>query len=238
MISDSSVPECATTEVKRILTIEDDSALQRALKRLFESKGYSVDLAKDGTSGLELFRTRRPSVVLLDLCLPDIPGREICQQITRVAPGLPVIVLSAKADVEDKVVLLEMGARDYVTKPFSPNELLARVRVALRSSQTDLANVCFFDDVTVNFPSVNVTRGGCAVRLTAKEFKILKFMIRNAGRAISRHELLNEVWGYREYPFTRTVDNHIQRLRRKLERDPSNPTHFLTLPCVGYKFVS
>jgi DNA-binding response OmpR family regulator len=234
---DSSVPEGATTEVQQILAIEDDSALQRALKRLFESKGYSVDLAKDGMSGLELFRLRRPSAILLDLCLPDISGQEVCRQITRVAPRLPVIVLSAKADVADKVVLLEMGARDYVTKPFSPRELLARVRAALRSTQADLANVFCFDDVTVDFPKAEVTRGGCSVGLTAQEFKTLEFMIRNPGRAISRHELLNEVWGYRDYPFTRTVDNHIQRLRYKLERDPRHPTHFRTLPRVGYKFV-
>ncbi len=237
MTSDSSVPERASAEAQRILAIEDDSALQRVLKRLLESQGYSVDLAKDGNSGLELFRKRRPSAIVLDLRLPDISGQEVCQQITRVAPGLPVIVLSAKADVADKVVLLEMGARDYVTKPFSPRELLARVRAALRSTQADLASIFCFDDVTVTFPNAQVTRGGCPVRLTAKEFKFLKFMIRNAGRVISRHELLNEVWGYRDYPFTRTVDSHIQKLRRKLERDPSHPTHFRTLSCVGYKFV-
>src|SRR5713226_4816980 len=237
MTSDGSVPERASTEALRILAIEDDDAVQRVLKRLFETEGYTVDLAKDGLSGLEHFCKTRPSAIVLDLRLPDISGQEVCQQIARVAPGLPVIVLSAKADVADKVVLLEMGARDYVTKPFSPRELLARVRAALRSTQGDLANVFCFDDVTVNFPNAEVTRGGCSVGLTAKEFKTLKFMIRNAGRVISRHELLNEVWGYRDYPFTRTVDNHIQRLRHKLERDPRHPTHFRTLSCVGYKFV-
>ncbi len=146
-------------------------------------------------------------------------------------------MLTARADVGDKVALLEIGARDYVTKPFSPTELLDRVRVALRSPQGDLAEIFCFGDVTVNFPNAKVTRGGCAARLTAKELKILTFMIRNTGRAISRHELLNEVWGYREYPFSRTVDNHIQRLRHKLEKGPSHPTHFRTLLCVGYKFV-
>ena len=237
MTSDSSVPERASMEAQRILAIEDDSVLQRVLKRLFESQGYSVDLAKDGNSGLELFRKRRPSAIVLDLRLPDISGQEVCRQIARVAPGLPVIVLSAKADVADKVVLLEMGARDYVTKPFSPRELLARVQAALKSTQADLANVFCFDDVTVNFPNAEVKRGGCSVGLTVKEFKTLEFMIRNPGRVISRHELLNDVWGYRDYPFTRTVDNHIQRLRHKLERDPRHPTHFRTLPRVGYKFV-
>jgi DNA-binding response OmpR family regulator len=237
MISDSSVPDHARAEAHRILAIEDDSAIQRVLKRLFESEGYDVDLAKDGASGLELFRKSRPSAIVLDLRLPDISGREVCQQVTRVAPGLPVIVLSATADVGDKVVLLEIGARDYVTKPFSPRELLARVRTALRSPQADLANVFCFDDITVNFPSAEVMRGGRTVEFTAKEFKTLKFMIQNAGRVISRHELLNEVWGYHDYPRTRTVDTHILSLRNKLERDPSQPIHFRTLSRVGYKFV-
>jgi DNA-binding response OmpR family regulator len=153
MISDGSVPDSAIAEAHRILVIEDDSATQRALKRLFESEGYDVDLAKDGTSGLELFRKRVPSAIVLDLRLPDMSGQDVCRQITRVAPDLPVIVLSATADVAEKIVLLEIGARDYVTKPFSPRELLARVRTALRTAQADLANVYFFDDVTVNFPN-------------------------------------------------------------------------------------
>jgi two-component system catabolic regulation response regulator CreB len=136
MTSDGSVPERASTEAPRILAIEDDSAIQKVLKRLFETEGYSVDLAKDGLSALERFCKRRPSAIILDLLLPDISGEEVCQQITRIAPGLPVIVLSAKAEVADKVVVLEMVACDYVTKPFSPRELLARIRVAIK--QVDL----------------------------------------------------------------------------------------------------
>jgi len=234
---DDSLSYRAPTEAQRILAIEDDCALRRVLKQLFESEGYSVDLAEDGTSGLKCFRERRPSAIILDLGLPDISGQEVCQQITRVAPGMVVIVLSAKADVADKVVLLEMGARDYVTKPFSPRELLARVRAALRSAQAGLANVLCFDDVTVNFPNAEAIRGGRSIELRPKEFKILKFMVSNAGRVISRNELLNEVWGYADYPLTRTVDTHIQTLRHKLERDPSHPIHFQTLSRVGYRFV-
>jgi DNA-binding response OmpR family regulator len=237
MTSDSSVSDRSSTEAQRILAIEDDSAVRRVLKRLFESEGYAVELAKDGTSGLELFRKTMPLAIVLDLLLPDIPGQEVCQQLTAIAPGVAVIVLSAKANVADKVMLLEMGACDYVTKPFSPRELLARVRVALRSAQANLASVFCFDGITVNFPSAEVMRGGCSVGLRAKEFQTLQFMIRNAGRVISREELLNEVWGYHDYPLTRTVDSHIQQLRHKLEMDPSHPVHFLTLPRVGYKFV-
>jgi DNA-binding response OmpR family regulator len=242
MTSDGSVPERESTEVPRILAIEDDSAIQKVLKRLFETEGYCVDLANDGLSGLDHFWKRRPSAIVLDLLLPDISGQEVCQQITRVAPGLPVIVLSAKAAVSDKVVLLEMGACDYVTKPFSPKELLARIRVAirrvdLRSAQVAAGNVFRFDDVTVNIPNAEVTRGGCSVFLRATEFKILVFMIRNSRRVVSREELLKEVLGYQTCPSTRAVDNHILKLRLKLEKNRSDPVHFRTVQRVGYKFV-
>jgi DNA-binding response OmpR family regulator len=238
MNSGSSISDRGSPETQRILAIEDDSAVRRVLKRLFESEGYGVDLAKDGISGLELFRSRMPSAIVLDLLLPDISGEEVCRQITPVAPKVAVIVLSARAAVADKVTLLEMGAHDYLTKPFSPRELLARVRAALRSAQASGESVFCFDDVTVNFSSTEVRRDGCLVGLTAKEFKTLQFMIRNAGRVISRNELLNEVWGYHDYPLTRTVDTHIRQLRHKLEMDPSRPVHFRTLPRVGYKFVA
>jgi DNA-binding response OmpR family regulator len=235
--SNISESDRTSTEAQRILAIDDDCAVRRVLKRLFESEGYAVDLAKDGMSGLELFRKRMPLAIILDLLLPDISGQEVCKQITPVAPEVAIIVLSAKADVADKVKLLEMGVHDYVTKPFSPRELLARVRAALRSAQANLASVFCFDGVTVNFPSAEVRRGGGLVGLTAKEFQTLQFMIRNAGRVISRKELLNEVWGYHDYPLTRTVDTHIQQLRHKLETNPSHPIHFLTLARVGYRFV-
>lgn len=242
MKSNSPVPEHGLTAAQRILVIEDDGATQRVLKRLFEPEGYAVDLAKDGTSGLELFRKMRPSAVVLDLRLPDISGQEVCQQIRQVALRLPIIVLSAKSEVEDKVLLLRLGADDYVTKPFSPRELLARVRVALRrvdpgSAQAAEGNVFRFDDVIVNIPNAEVTRGGCSVSLTGMEFKILAFLTRNPQRVITREELLTKVFGYQSCPATRTVDNHIRRLRQKLEKDSSDPVHFRTLHSVGYKFV-
>jgi DNA-binding response OmpR family regulator len=226
--------------MQQILIIEDDIKLQKVLQRLFESEGYSVDLAKDGLSGLEVFRKKRPSAIILDLRLPDISGQEVCQQITGVDPGLPIIVLSAKAEVADKVLLLETGARDYVTKPFSPTELLARVQAALRLAQlaqNPFGNVFRFGDVTVDFREAMVTRSGWSVSLPTKEFETLKFMIRNAQRVISRDELLSAVWGYDDCPETRTVDTHIFKLRQKLETDPARPVHFRTIPRVGYKFV-
>ena len=149
-----------------------------------------------------------------------------------------MIVLSAASDVSDKVLLLELGADDYVTKPFSPRELLARVRAALRRTRGPRpADVNAFDGISVDFIKMEVARDGQSIGLTAQEFKTLKFLMQNAERVISRDELLNEVWGYQNYPSTRTVDNHILKLRQKLEKDPANPVHFRTVHGMGYKFV-
>jgi DNA-binding response OmpR family regulator len=147
-------------------------------------------------------------------------------------------VLSAKTDVADKVLLLEMGADDYVTKPFSPRELLARVRAALRRTQrTEPSDQYVFGEVVVNFVKMELTRGGQPVPMTTQEFKLLKYFVQGPGRVFSRSELLNEVWGYQNYPSTRTVDNHIWKLRLKLEDDPGNPLYFQTVHGTGYKFV-
>jgi DNA-binding response OmpR family regulator len=225
---------------ERILVIEDDRAVQKALKRLFEAEGFAVDIAGNGAAGLEMFRTAAPSVLVLDLSLPGTPGQDVCREISQAAPSLPIVVLSARTEVMDKVLLLELGAHDYVTKPFSPRELLARVRTAMRRSQsmrTPLTETFAFGDVKVDFTKMELWREGNLVPLTSQEFKVLKFMIQNAERVLSREELLNHVWGYRNYPSTRTVDNHILRLRQKLEKDPANPLHFRTVHSSGYKFV-
>lgn len=222
----------------KILVIEDDRAIQKALKRLFESEDYAVQIAVDGNAGLESFRSALPSLVVLDLRLPGVPGRDVCREIKEHAPNLPIIVLSAKTDVADKVLLLELGADDYVTKPFSPRELLARARTAMRRvNQPAVGNTFAFGDVLVDFSKMELTKAGQLVSLTAQEFKALKFFVHNQGRVVSRDELLNEVWGYQNYPSTRTVDNHILRLRQKLEPDPSDPTHFKTVHGAGYKFI-
>jgi DNA-binding response OmpR family regulator len=225
--------------VDRILVVEDDRAVQRALKRLFEAEGYAVQAVADGNAAVEIFRNSVPSAVVLDLRLPGIPGRAVCSELKKHAPAVPIIVLSAASDVSDKVLLLELGADDYVTKPFSPRELLARVRAALRRTTRPAPTEQFsFDDIHIDFTKMEVVKEGKAIALTAQEFKTLKFMAQNAERVITRDELLNEVWGYHNYPSTRTVDNHILKLRQKLERDPANPVHFRTVHGVGYKFVS
>jgi len=218
--------------------IEDDRTVQKALKRLFEGAGYRVDSRFDGSAGLEAFRALPPSAVVLDLRMPGRPGQEVCREIKQQSPALPIIVLSATTDVTDKVLLLELGADDYVTKPFSPRELLARVQAAIRRSNRSVTSDVFgFGDVAVDFARMDVVRDGRPVVLTAQEFKLLKFMVKNQERVFSREELLNEVWGYENYPSTRTVDNHVLRLRQKLEKDPADPVHFRTVHGVGYKFI-
>src|SRR6266849_5497222 len=232
-----------------VLVVEDSRAMQRTLQRLFESDSLQVQIASDGPSGLELFRKQLPCAVVLDLKLPGISGKELCRQFKALAAFVPIVVLSANSEIEDKVLLLELGADDYVTKPFSPQELLARVRRAMRRgaakpqpvSSVPAKNVSHevlkFGDARVDFTSMEASQGGKPVTLTAQEFKLLKFFAGSPGRVLSRDELLNEVWGYQNYPSTRTVDNHILRLRQKLERDPASPVHFRTVHGMGYKFV-
>lgn len=225
--------------MKKILVVEDDPAVQRALKRLFEAEEFAVEIKSDGKSGLDAFRAAAPSAVILDLRLPEMSGSEVCREIKKKAPALPVIVLSAKSDVTDKVLLLELGADDYVTKPFSPRELLARLQAALRrTARAEVGDIFTFGNISVDFAKMEIVRDGHAVAMTAHEFKLLKFLVQNAGRVIPRSELLNEVWGYQNYPSTRTVDNHIWKLRLKLESEPDNPVHFLTVHGAGYKFMA
>src|SRR6202008_1802842 len=232
-----------------VLIIEDSRPMQRTLQRLFESDSLQVQIAADGPSGLEFFRKKLPCAVVLDLKLPGISGKELCREFKSLAVSVPIIVLSANSEVEDKVLLLELGADDYVTKPFSPKELLARVRRAMRrgsptfSSAANMATetaqheLLLFGDVKIDFTSMEATRGGKELTLTAQEFKLLRFLARSPNAVASREKLLNEVWGYENYPTTRTVDNHILRLRQKLEPDPANPRYFLTMHGAGYKFA-
>jgi DNA-binding response OmpR family regulator len=231
-------PATPTQPPGRILVVEDDPAVQKALKRLFETEGYVVEVQANGKSALESFQAAPPAVIILDLRLPKLSGSEVCKEVKAQAPTLPIIILSATSDVSDKVLLLELGADDYVTKPFSPRELLARVHAALRhTSRIANVSVVSFDGISLDFKKMEVLRDGKIVVLTAQEFKTLHFLVQNADRVISRDELLNEVWGYQNYPSTRTVDNHILKLRQKLERDPSSPVHFRTVHGMGYKFV-
>ena len=221
-----------------ILVIEDDPRMQKVLRRMFMDEHYSVVIAGDGQSGLDLFRSEHPLAVVLDLILPRISGRELCQKLKNISAGTPVIVLSAITEVADKVLLLELGADDYVTKPFSPRELTARVQAAMRRQRKPLVPVVYrFGECEVDFQKMTARRGTTDVVLTAHEFKLLKFFTEHAESVLTRSVLLNEVWGYNFYPTTRTVDNQILKLRQKLEPDPTNPKHLLTIYGAGYKFV-
>jgi len=176
--------------------------------------------------------------VVLDLILPHISGRELCQMFKSQSNEIPIIVLSAITEVADKVLLLELGADDYVTKPFSPRELTARVQAAIRRQRKPpIPTVYRFADCEVDFERMTVRRNGSPIVLTAHEFKLLRFLTENSERVLTREALLNEVWGYNSYPTTRTVDNQILKLRQKLEPDPARPRHLLTIYGAGYKFV-
>ena len=222
-----------------VLVVEDDPRMQKVLQRLFHEEGYRVIVAGDGRAGLENFHAHAPVAVVLDLILPEISGRDLCRRLKSISADTPVIILSAITEVVYKVLLLELGADDYVTKPFSPRELMARVQAAIRrrrkpatTSETYNFGVCVID-----FSRMKALRAGEEVALTSLEFKLLRFFTANAERVLTREALLNDVWGYNSYPTTRTVDNLILKLRQKLELDPANPRHLLTVHGAGYKFV-
>jgi DNA-binding response OmpR family regulator len=244
MMTDMELPIApwneAGTGVKlgTILVVEDDPGMQKVLRRIFVKENYSVVVAGDGKAGLESFRALRPTAVILDLILPQISGRDLCQSMKTISTDTPVIVLSAITEVVDKVLLLQLGADDYVTKPFSPRELMARVQAAIRRRQRSAPATTYrFGECEIDFQKMTARRGDSAVTLTSHEFKLLRFFTENSERVLSRELLLNEVWGYNSYPTTRTVDNQILKLRQKLEPDPANPRHLLTMYGAGYKFI-
>jgi len=221
-----------------ILVIEDDPRIQRALRRQFTAESYEVHIEGDGLAGLASCKQLRPAAVVLDLMLPGLSGRNVCKEIKAWSQDTPVIVLSAVTEVADKVLLLETGADDYMTKPFSPRELLARVQAAIRRTRKKVEAIPLgFGDVSVDFLKMEIHRAGTLVALTAHEFKLLRFFLDHPGRVISREELLSDVWGLSFHLTTRTVDNQVLKLRQKLEPDPANPVHFRTVHGVGYKFL-
>jgi len=228
--------------VSTILVVEDDPRIQKALHRQFSTEGYTVHVSGDGAEGLAACKAVRPAAVVLDLMLPGMPGRDVCKGIKSWSPNTPVVVLSAVSEVADKVLLLELGADDYVTKPFSPRELTARVQAAIRRTQRQVssstATQFSFGLVAADFSAMEFTRSGVPVALTANEIKLLRYFIDHADKVVTREELLNDVWGYTSYPTTRTVDNQVMKLRQKLEADPARPVHFRTMHGIGYKFVS
>jgi two-component system alkaline phosphatase synthesis response regulator PhoP len=223
----------------RILIIEDEPDLLRGLELNIKAEGYSVSTATRGDAGLEQALREKPDLLVLDIMLPGLGGLDVCRELRRKGFEAPIIMLTAKAEEVDRVVGLEIGADDYVTKPFSIRELLARIRVRLRRrlADADAGTKLRFADVEVDFDKHAATRGGRRVDLTGKEFEVLRFLSNHRGEIVTRDRLLDEVWGYESYPTTRTVDNHILRLRQKLEEDVSNPRHIVSVYGEGYKFV-
>lgn len=220
-----------------ILVIDDDESLRDTIGLLLESEGFRVSLAADGKAGLEEAIRSRPDLVLVDLRMPGLNGVEVCRQLRAAAIRTPLIVLSAVGDEIDKVLLLEIGADDYVVKPFGTRELLARIHAVLRRASSGAARVLKFADVEVDLERRTVCRGGAEVRFTRAEFNLLTFFLQNPDRALTRDMILNSVWGYESFPNTRTVDAHVVRLRQKLEPEPNAPRHFITIHGVGYRFL-
>jgi DNA-binding response OmpR family regulator len=223
----------------RILIVEDEPAMVQGLRDNFEYEGYEVISAADGAEGLERALRDQPDLVVLDVMMPKMSGLDVCKQLKGKKPSIPIIMLTARGQEIDKVVGLELGADDYVTKPFSIRELMARVKAVLRrvSPQSQGTEVYRFSDIEVNVRSNEVSRGGKPVELSSKEFALLAYFVAHPAETLSRDRLLDAVWGYENYPNTRTVDAHIVHLRQKLEPNPEEPKFILTVHGTGYKFV-
>jgi DNA-binding response OmpR family regulator len=223
----------------KILVVEDEPKMVAGLRDNFEFEGYEVITAADGVEGLRRALGEAPDLVVLDVMMPRLSGLEVCKQLRAQRGSMPIIMLTARGQEVDKVVGLELGADDYVTKPFSIRELLARVKAVLR--RTAVApkhqDQHSFGDVEVDLRRCRVLRSGKPLDISSKEFDLLKYFICHSGETLSRDRLLEEVWGYENYPTTRTVDTHLVRLRQKLEPDPEQPQYFLTVHGTGYRFV-
>jgi DNA-binding response OmpR family regulator len=229
-------------EKRTVLVVEDDISIALGLRINLEAEGYRVLVAEDGERGLDLARTESPDLLVLDVMLPKMNGFEVLQALRREGRTMPIIILSARSAEIDKVTGLELGAEDYVAKPFSLAELLARVKAALRRApmapppSARRAATFTFGDAVVDLDARTVARGGADVDMTATEFDVLLCFVENAGRALSRDVIFQRVWGPNHHGTPRTIDNFVQQLRAKLEPDPQSPRHFLTVRGVGYRF--
>jgi DNA-binding response OmpR family regulator len=225
--------------MSRIIIIEDDRAILRGLKDNLEYESYEVLTATDGEKGYRLIREQSPDLIILDLMIPRMDGYELCRKVRNEGMTTPILMLTARSEEADRVHGLDIGADDYVTKPFSVPELLARIRAILRRVQpsTALPDHLRFDDVFVDFKRFEAVKAGQVLKLSRKEFGVLRLLAARVGQVVTRNELLDEVWGHDSFPTTRTVDNHIASLRSKLEDDSSKPRHLITVHGVGYKLV-
>jgi DNA-binding response OmpR family regulator len=222
--------------MKRILVVEDESGIAFGLQLDLKNEGYDVEIETDGESALRRVRKESFDLILLDVMLPGKDGFEVCRDLRRNGSKTPIIMLTAKTQEAEKVLGLEIGADDYVTKPFSPRELRARVKAALRRTAEDEVPVVRFGDAEVDFGRCELRRAGKPVALTALEFKLLAALIRSGGKVLSREHLLDLVWGPSAFITDRVVDNHVVTLRKKVEPDPSKPQHIVSVRGLGYRF--
>lgn len=225
--------------MNKILVVEDDKNILTGLVDNLIIEGYKPLVAKDGKEALKQAKEQKPDLIILDIMLPKLNGFEVCRQLKADGVNAPIIILSARGQETDKVLGLELGADDYVTKPFSPRELLVRIKTVLRrvNAPAKMEDTYQFDDVKIDFKRYQVLKDDKEVKLTAAEFKILKLLIANRNEPVSRHKILSEIWTSEEVT-TRTVDTHIWNLREKLEADPAKPARILTIHRIGYKFNS
>lgn len=225
--------------MKSILVIEDDAAIRAGVEESLRLEHYNVMSASDGERGYQLARQEKIDLILLDLMLPGRNGEDVCRTLRAEGIGTPIIMLTCKGEEIDKIVGLEMGADDYITKPFSVRELMARIRAVMRRGSVPTKEIDEYTvgDLYLDFRKQEAIKGSESLKLSAMEFKILKYFIAHEGEVVTRDMLLDEVWGYDTFPTTRTVDNYILALRKKLEDDPSQPRHLLTMHKAGYKFV-
>jgi DNA-binding response OmpR family regulator len=221
----------------KVLVVEDDPGILRTVADNLRFEKYDVITAGDGETAYILQQQQQPDLLVLDLMLPRMSGLELCRRLRAEDVQVPVLALTARGEEADRVLGLDMGADDYVVKPFSVPELMARIRALLRRSTSGLAATLTFGDVEVDFRRHAAVRGGRAIEMTRKEFALLRFLASREDTVVTRDELLNKVWGFEAYPVTRTVDNHIAGLRAKLEADPARPVYIQTVHGVGYKFV-
>ncbi len=222
--------------MSRILIVEDDANIALGLQYDLNLEGYSVEVASDGDKASKRARETSFDLIVLDIMLPRRDGFEVCRELRRAGLKMPVLILTAKTAEAEKVLGLELGADDYVTKPFSPLELRARVKALLRRAAPETQDVFAFEDIEVDFDRCEVRRSGEHVDLTPTEFKLLATLIRRRGHLFTRDQLLDAVWGVGNYPTDRVVDNHVMNLRRKIERRPDAPRHLISVRGLGYRF--
>ena len=220
----------------RILVVEDDPAVAQVLRDYLTLEGYVVDNAADGIEALAKATALSPDVMLLDVVLPSVDGFEVCRALSRTNPRTAVVIMTARCQPEDKIRGLNLGADDYVTKPFTLEELLARIHAVLRRTRPSIGRIQL-GDVTIDFIGQHASRGHSSLTLTMREFELLHYMAERQGKVSTREELLRNVWGYRDTTLTRTIDNFIARLRRKIERDPRHPSHIRTAHGDGYCLI-